>query len=239
MSLVAIDNCSEDESVLLLENMGIIPLVPERNLGYSAGINLGLSIMLDSDINWCFIINPDIAALEKNWAAKMLADLPDKCGIIGAKLLHGNLVVHGGGQILAQPTICSWTKDYDIGTKKLWVRECLGLTKVGHRVGHPNQYMKPELVPWTTFAVVALNMQMVREIGGLNEDYFLYSSDADYCFKAQRHGWKVYYQPVCFSHEAGGSLRTAPQSVNERGQEDIKLWVKREKEILEEYVKTS
>ena len=230
-SIIAIDNCSQDDSVLLLQNMDIQPLVMDKNIGFTAAINIGLSLVPQS-YEWIFIVNPDILPLSDNWMLRLTHGLPDECGIVGARLLCGDLVVHGGGQILQNPVLSIVRVPYEIANKTLWVNEAVGATKVTHRVGHPMHFTEPAIVPWVTFAVVGIRRKMLDDVGLLNEEYWLYSSDVAFCFEAWYHDWEVWYQPVAFSHETGGNMKTAPKEVHERGQHDTRLWLKREDEMI-------
>jgi GT2 family glycosyltransferase len=61
-------------------------------------------------------------------------------------------------------------------------------------------------VDWVSFACVMLNGRMVREIGPMDEGYFLYYEDAEYCLRARRKGWRVKLVPTASAvHFRGGS----------------------------------
>ena len=42
--------------------------------------------------------------------------------------------------------------------------------------------------------------QVIEQIGYLDERFFAYQEDADYCFQAKEAGWKVVYHPDCPDH---------------------------------------
>lgn len=54
--------------------------------------------------------------------------------------------------------------------------------------------------------------EMAAEIGFLDEQFFAYQEDADYCFRARAAGWKVYYYPEAkITHYGGqGGSRVEP-----------------------------
>ena len=57
-----------------------------------------------------------------------------------------------------------------------------------------------------------IRRQLVNETGYLDERYFAYQEDADYCFQARKAGWKVYYYPEAqITHFGGlGGSRVQP-----------------------------
>lgn len=64
----------------------------------------------------------------------------------------------------------------------------------------------PEQIGWASFACILLNAAMVREVGPMDEGYFLYYEDAEYCLRARRAGWRVRYCPAAVAvHFRGGS----------------------------------
>jgi GT2 family glycosyltransferase len=50
-------------------------------------------------------------------------------------------------------------------------------------------------VPWVLGAAMLLRCGAVREVGGLDETYFMFYEEVDLCRKLARHGWGTYYVP--------------------------------------------
>ncbi len=60
--------------------------------------------------------------------------------------------------------------------------------------------------PWVSFAAVLLRRQTVLDVGPLDEGFFMYLEDIDYCRRARRKGWRVVYRPDArIVHLRGGS----------------------------------
>jgi hypothetical protein len=57
-----------------------------------------------------------------------------------------------------------------------------------------------------------LRRKVIEQIGYLDERFFAYQEDADYCFAARKAGWKVYYVPTArVTHYGGmGGSRVQP-----------------------------
>ena len=61
-------------------------------------------------------------------------------------------------------------------------------------------------VEWASFACILLRGEMVDQIGPMDEGYFLYFEDAEYCMRARRAGWGIGLVPQArVIHFRGGS----------------------------------
>jgi N-acetylglucosaminyl-diphospho-decaprenol L-rhamnosyltransferase len=49
---------------------------------------------------------------------------------------------------------------------------------------------------WVSFACALLRRDMIEQVGGLDEGYFMYFEDIDLCRRARRAGWKVLHAPA-------------------------------------------
>jgi hypothetical protein len=64
----------------------------------------------------------------------------------------------------------------------------------------------PHDTEWISFACVMLRREVVRDVGPLDEGFFMYFEDMDYCRRAWAKGWRVRYEPAAHVvHLRGGS----------------------------------
>ena len=49
---------------------------------------------------------------------------------------------------------------------------------------------------WVGFACVLIRREVVDSVGLLDDDFFMYFEDLDYCVRATRAGWKILYWPA-------------------------------------------
>jgi hypothetical protein len=64
----------------------------------------------------------------------------------------------------------------------------------------------PAAIEWASFACILLRGAMVRAIGPMDEGYFLYFEDIEYCLRARRAGWRILPVPEARAvHFRGGS----------------------------------
>jgi GT2 family glycosyltransferase len=61
-------------------------------------------------------------------------------------------------------------------------------------------------IEWASFACILLREAMVAEVGSMDEGYFLYFEDTEYCLRAHRAGWGLVHVPEARAvHFRGGS----------------------------------
>ncbi|MFT6774180.1 MAG: N-acetylglucosaminyl-diphospho-decaprenol L-rhamnosyltransferase [Paracoccaceae bacterium] len=61
-------------------------------------------------------------------------------------------------------------------------------------------------VEWLSFASVMLRAEMIEAIGMMDEGFFLYSEDTEYCWRARQNGWDVVWEGGARAiHHRGGS----------------------------------
>ena len=64
----------------------------------------------------------------------------------------------------------------------------------------------PDQIEWASFACILLDGRMVQALGPMDEGYFLYFEDAEYCLRARRTGWRIQRCPNArMIHFRGGS----------------------------------
>jgi GT2 family glycosyltransferase len=65
--------------------------------------------------------------------------------------------------------------------------------------------INPTQIEWASFACILLRSRMVAEIGPMDEGYFLYFEDAEYCLRAHRAGWRIHFEPSAAAVHYKGS----------------------------------
>jgi GT2 family glycosyltransferase len=157
----------------------------DRNLGYSGGNNVGLRIALNSGTDWVFLLNNDceVEADLVDGMVSSAARMKD-VGAIGCQLLTFDdppRVIYGGGKRL-----------YGLGAH--W------LTRWRKTSG----WWPVNFVP---FACVALSSQALLQIGLLDERYFAYVEDTEFCHRLAKHGWTMRINlDVRVKHRVSASL---------------------------------
>lgn len=81
-----------------------------------------------------------------------------------------------------------------------------------------NQYQLGYLDPNEAYPVDCLmgafmlvRREVIRQIGGLDETFFMYGEDVDWCYRIKEAGWGIHYEPATYIvHYKGASSRRKP-----------------------------
>jgi GT2 family glycosyltransferase len=66
-------------------------------------------------------------------------------------------------------------------------------------------------VDWVSGAAMCMGAGALAQMGRLDERYFMYCEDLDWCYRARRAGWKIYYLPqAVVTHAIGRSTDLRP-----------------------------
>jgi N-acetylglucosaminyl-diphospho-decaprenol L-rhamnosyltransferase len=80
---------------------------------------------------------------------------------------------------------------------------------------YDRQYSKVQEVGWVTGACLMIRRDVFEQIGGFDENFFMYFEDKDLCKRVKELGYKVVYYPkTTIIHLLGGSSHGIKKSVN-------------------------
>ncbi len=194
---IVVDNGSSDGTpAAVARRFPWVELVAaHENLGFARANNLALH-RVDSD--FVLFLNPDTivppGALRA--AVQALAERPG-VGVLGCKLVQPDGTLdHACKRRFPTPLSALY--------------HFLGLSKRSARFGG---YVAADVDPDVESPVDAVNgaMMLVRagaiaDVGPLDEDYWLYMEDLDWCYRFWQAGWAVHYWPgTTIVHVKGGS----------------------------------
>lgn len=155
---------------------GLVVIAPVDNRGFAAGCNIGLQRALADDAQWCLLLNPDTVA-EQDFLSPMIAVLQadPSVGMACPTILEysDRRIAFGGGAI-------NW-----------WTGRPHAIT--GRRLGAESAQVE---IPFATGAAMLLRASAAAGVGPMDEGYFLYFEDGDYCQAFRRAGWKIAYVPA-------------------------------------------
>jgi GT2 family glycosyltransferase len=196
--VIVVDNASKDHTVEYIREKfpQVELLVPGKNLGFAAGVNLGAS---HADAEFVLLLNPDTVIL--NHAVDQIVDFARKNPGHG---LYGGRTLKPDGSL--EPSSC-W------GEPTLWSMAmfALGLTTLAPR----NPILDPEsLGNWKRDSVREVGVvtgcfllspkAVWDELGGMDERYFMYGEDADFAMRARAAGYRPLLCPDAeLVHEVG------------------------------------
>lgn len=174
VEIIVVDNCSTDDTVnFISKNYSSVKLINSgNNGGYGKGNNLGIKHANSDKI---IIINPD-TIMENECVSQILEPL--------------NL------------------EDKIITTPKIWIYDGSAINSAGH-INHftglgftrglgedPNSFTSPEYVSGVIGTCFALKKKNMIELGGFDENFFMYREDGDLAWKAHLKKYKIKYVPT-------------------------------------------
>jgi N-acetylglucosaminyl-diphospho-decaprenol L-rhamnosyltransferase len=185
---IVVDNASRDGSVEMIEAKypSVRVVRNPRNLGYAGGVNQGIA---RAHGRYFLILNPDIevmeGAVENLWA---FMERSPRVGVAGAKLLYPD----GSLQM-------SCRTFYTLRTVLLR-RTLLGKLFPDARIVRDHLMLdwdhdSERQVDWVLGACMMVRRAAYESLGGMDERFFLYLEDVDWCYRMTKHGWQVHYVP--------------------------------------------
>ena len=67
-------------------------------------------------------------------------------------------------------------------------------------------------VEWTSFACVLIRKDVIEKIGLMDEDYFMYFDDIDYCCRTREAGWQIIHCPTARVVHLSGMVQVEKRS---------------------------
>lgn len=207
--LVVVDNASDDDSVASiraslaqhrLEDRSEV-VVAERNGGFSYGHNRGIEAI---SADFYLLLNSD--TLVRPGAMTELiraAENDPAAGLIAPRLEWPDATPQESCFRYASPV-----------SEFLAAARTGPLDSLGHRfsVALPVPQAGLADVEWVSFAAVLIRRDVLEQVGPLDEGYFMYFEDMDYCRRARSAGWRIRYVPEAHvAHLRGGSSTVKEQ----------------------------
>ena len=205
--VVVVNNASPDGSGKLIaeaivreefENR-VLYLPSSKNGGFAYGNNLVIRPALNSarPPSYFLLLNPDTVVRSGALSAlTCFMDAHPNVGIAGSALENPDGSVWG--TTFRFPTVLS---ELDEGMRLGIVSKMLKNWAVVRKMGDV-----PERVDWLPGASMMIRREVFEAIGLMDEDYFLYYEETDFCLRAQRAGWQCWYVPSSHvMHIAGQS----------------------------------
>ena len=178
-TVIVLDIASTDGSVEAINScfpsVRIVQLVENR--GYAGNNNVGIKTALAQGADWVFVLNEDTIL-----APDCLSHLVDvgesdpRIGIVGPMVYHydePDVIQSAGGRL-----------DHH------WVTSHIGQNEVDH-----GQFSRPHNVDWISGCAILVRRGVIEQIGMLDEWFFCYWEETDWCLRARKEGWYIVHVP--------------------------------------------
>ncbi|MFO0704371.1 MAG: glycosyltransferase family 2 protein [Candidatus Andersenbacteria bacterium] len=186
--IIVVDNASKDETIALLarEFPQVRRIASRTNAGFAKAVNWGITNAREPYI---LILNPDVivSAGSVQRLYQELETAPD-IALIAPKLQYPD------GSL--QYSCCRFQTPTYIVAHRSW----LGSTSFGQRlINHVRMvdydHKTPRDVDWVIGGCMLVRRSAIEEVGLMDERYWLYIEDMDWCRAFWQAGWRVRYDP--------------------------------------------
>jgi GT2 family glycosyltransferase len=204
--VIIVDNSSTDESIKIVkDNFTSFKLICSRdNLGFGKANNLAVK---HSQGQYLLFLNTDTILMENT--PKILSEY-----------LQQNYDV-----ATISPRITFRDDSYQLSCGNLPNIVVEFFDKIKYNLDnkwhslfanlYDRQYSKVQEVGWVTGACLMMRRDVFEQIGGFDENFFMYFEDKDICKRVKDLGYKVIYYPeTTIIHLLGGSSHRIKKSVN-------------------------
>jgi len=228
--IIVVDNASKDASVEVLKKLKkgktqkIEIIENKNNKGFGGANNQGIKraggkyiLLLNSDT----VIHDNIIGEMTGWMNKRKS-----IGIAGCSLKNKDGSMQGtGGYFPTLVRVFSWMTIQDIPGVDKFIKPFHPMHSKSFKKGE-QFYKKAKELDWVTAAFFLIRKKVVEDIGYFDEEYFMYTEETDYCFRAKKAGWKIFYTPKWeITHLGGASGKKMSYVIQEF--EGVKLFYKK------------
>lgn len=181
--VVVVDNGSkgEDADTLWNEYQNQVTIIRNnKNYGFAEGNNVAIRDILSRDTSQYILLLNNDTVVDPNFLEKLVSvsEMDKNIAINGPTIYYydsPNLIQFAGGKINM------WTgRRKVIGYQKLEQTVSLNVAETDYIMG----------------AALLIKTSVIRKIGLLDPDYFAYTEDVDWCYRAKKFGYKIVHVPT-------------------------------------------
>ena len=164
---IVIDNNSDEK--IELSEFKVKQIFNDKNLGFAGGCNVGIKEAAKRGASYVLLLNND-TVVDKSFLTELVktAEANKKIGVLGSVIYEYKS-----------------KKIHSAGGKINWL----------YTKGHHISSISTISTNYVTGACLLIKKEVVEKIGLMNEDYFLYFEDVDWCLKARQAGYKCLVEP--------------------------------------------
>lgn len=199
--IIVVEAASADGSADMVrgEFPSVKLITSDENLGYTRGNNLGLRAATG---RYLLILNPDTEVLAET-LGRMLAymDAHPRVGVLGPQLIFPD------GSL--QSTRRRFPSLLTGFLESTWAQPLAPRALLDHYYARDLADNAIAEVDWVVGAALLVRREAYAQVGRLDEEFFMYSEELDWCKRIKAAGWQVVYFPEAriIHHEARSSAQ--------------------------------
>ncbi len=186
--IFVVDNASLDDSreVLTSDVEGIRTSFSPTNLGFAKAMNLAIR---ETTGEYVLLLNPDVIVLRDSITEllRFITARP-RVAIAAGQLLNPNGTTQESALRFYSPATILYRRT-SLG-RLPWAQRHLRQVFLRDR-----DLRVPQAVDWVIGACMCVRRSAIAEVGSMDERFFLYFEDMDWCRRFWERGWEVWYVP--------------------------------------------
>lgn len=211
--VIVVDNASSDGSQeMVRKNFPKVTLIEnKKNLGFATGNNIGIK---KAKGEYILLLNSDTKLVEDSPTKTVnFMEKNPKIGISSCQLIGEDGEIQASGGFFPNLfLVFAW----------MFFIDDLPFAGKLIRSFHPHApkfyihdpwYKKQHFQDWVTGAFFLVRKKVIDEIGFLDENIFMYVEEVEYCYRAKKEGWKVFYTPITKIIHLGGQSGTSKGAI--------------------------
>lgn len=196
--VIVVDNASVDDTcAVVTQYPGVRLIRNDKNKGFAAAVNRG---MASTSSDYLLVLNPDVVVTAEALLALMEAlRQSEQYAAVGCRMVYPN----GSPQTSSRPfpTVTTFL-GRAFFTNDVAARLCFWRKADNHRDVTTGLSSMVRQVDWILGGCMMIRRTAYSEIGPLDEAYFLYYEDIDWCYRAHLQGWKIgFLSNACVVHD--------------------------------------
>jgi N-acetylglucosaminyl-diphospho-decaprenol L-rhamnosyltransferase len=201
VTVTVVDNASSDDTCDTVRDLDVNLIALEENRGFAFGNNVGTSA---GSAPFVLFLNPDarLAPAEALTLASLLSE-DDALGAIGPRIVgeDGSLEFSLRRFPRTASTFAQAFFLHRLWPHSSWSDEVIRET---------DAYEQRQEAEWLSGACLLARRDVVEEIGGWDDGFFLYCEDMDVCKRIRDAGYGIVYDPHVTAHHVGGGSGSRP-----------------------------
>lgn len=203
--VILVDNASSDDSVEVIkkEFPQVVLIANSENRGFAAANNQGMAIARGK---YVLLLNSDTVvldhAIEKTIA---FADQHPEAGVIGCRALNQDMSLQPS--CFMYPSLLNMFISASYLNKLFPQSQFFGRERMTYW-----SHDSLREVETVMGAFMLVRREAIGQVGEMDESFFMYAEEADWCYRFNKAGWKVLFTPdseiIHLGGQSSGKVRT-------------------------------
>lgn len=185
--VIVVDNASQDDSVTMVQRQfpNVLVLCNGRNLGFAAANNQGFAVAKG---RYILLLNNDTLVQPGAFAESVrYLDANPKVGALGCRVEFPDRSF--------QTSCCRFSNLLELFMIRLLPLGSLWQERLNAGRYWGREFKQPTEVDVVAGCFLAVRRDVISEVGGLDEDFFMYGEDEEWCSRIKGAGWRIIYFP--------------------------------------------